>query len=135
MAKSWVEKRDNGKVPRVVILEKTFAGIPKGSKLLISSPQEIDAFIRKIPKGEVRTPADMRNALAENHNADATCPVSSGIFLRIVVQAALEERAKGQKSAEITPFWRIMLEGTAAAKKLTIDLEEVQLLRDMERVS
>ena len=42
--------------------------------------------------------------LAHWHNADVTCPLVTGIFLRIVAEAAEEERLAG-KSA-ITPYWR-----------------------------
>ena len=132
MPKSWVEKRDgHKKKSHITKLEKKFAGIPEGSHLLISSPQEIDEYIRSLDEGSLVTTQEMRGALALKHKVEATCPVSSGIFLRIVCEAALEERASGKALDDITPFWRIDLAGTTAAKKLSIDEDEVALLREM----
>lgn len=123
--KTWIEKRDGGQTPHIVILEKSFAGIPAGAKMLIASPQEIEAVIRTIPKGEVITPATLRQNLAMRHKADATCPVSTGIFLRVVTEAALEEFAQGKPAHQITPFWRAVTADSPLAKKLSADADEI----------
>ena len=132
MTKTWVEKRDCGKVPQVKILDKKFAGTPPGSKMLISSPGEIDAFIRAIPAQTCISPKEMRDQLADRHDADATCPASTGVFLRIVCEAALEERAQGRPLADITPFWRLDLENTSTAEKLSISKEELARIRQQD---
>lgn len=129
--KSWVEKRDCGKAPHVTVIDKAFAGIPAGSKLLISSPLEIDAFVREIPKGKQIEPAHMRQILAKRHKADATCPVSTGIFLRIVTEAALEEYNQGKLLGSIAPFWRIITPNSTLAKKLSIGGEEFQTIKKL----
>jgi hypothetical protein len=129
--KSWVEKRDCGKAPHVTVIDKAFAGIPGGSKLLISSPMEIDSFVRDIPKGKFVEPAEMRQILAKRHKADATCPVSTGIFLRIVTEAALEEYNQGCPLSSVAPFWRIVTPGSTLAKKLTIGSEEFQTIKKL----
>ncbi|MCA3270328.1 MAG: hypothetical protein INF44_08280 [Thalassospira sp.] len=123
--KSWVEKRDCGKAPHVTVIDKAFAGIPAGSKLLISSPLEIDQFVRAVPKGRIIEPQEMRRQLATRHQADATCPVSTGIFLRIVAEAALEEHKSGMDLSKIAPFWRVIKQGTPLAKKLSISGDEL----------
>jgi hypothetical protein len=127
--KTWREKRDTGKAPHVTVLEKAFAGVPAGCRLLISSPQEIDRFLRAMPKGTRGTPAELREALARRHQADATCPVSTGIFLRIVAEAALEDLAAGVALEEISPFWRVVAADSPTAKKLSISAEELESLR------
>lgn len=38
--------------------------------------------------------------------ADVTCPLTSGIFVRIVAEAAEEDRRNGKK--RITPYWRVV---------------------------
>jgi hypothetical protein len=48
--KTWGEKM-KAKPPHHVILEKDFAGIPKGSKLHISCPVEIAAELKTITPG------------------------------------------------------------------------------------
>jgi hypothetical protein len=123
--RTWIEKRDAGQPPRITILDKPFAGIQAGAKLLISSPQEIDAFIRTIPKGEAIAPATLRQSLAQHHKADATCPASTGIFLRVVAEAALEEFAQGMPAEQIAPFWRAIAANSALAKKLSADDDAV----------
>lgn len=129
--KSWIEKRDCGKAPYATIIDKAFAGIPAGSKLFISSPSEIDQFVRSVPKGKTIDPQDMRKELAKNHQADATCPVSTGIFLRIVAEAALEEYKSGMALNKIAPFWRVVKQGTPLSKKLSIDSEEFNIIKKL----
>lgn len=129
--KSWAEKRDCGKAPHVTVIDKAFAGIPAGSKLLISSPLEIDAFVRDIPKGKQVEPPEMRQILAKRHKADATCPVSTGIFLRIVAEAALEEYNQGKPLHSVAPFWRIVAPNSTLAKKLSIGSEEFQTIKEL----
>jgi alkylated DNA nucleotide flippase Atl1 len=46
--------------------------------------------------------------LAHWHNVDVTCPLVTGIFLRIVAEAAEEERIAGKP--DITPYWRVLRE-------------------------
>ena len=118
--KSWIEKRDCSKSPQVKVLDKDFAGMKKGIKMLISSPQDVDAFIRSLPSEKNITPAEMRVMLAKKHNADVTCPVSTGIFIRIVAEAALEEIQAGKKRSEVTPFWKVVTASSPTAKKMGI---------------
>ena len=112
--KTWVEKRSCASLPKVTIIDKSFAGIPAGSKMLISSPAEIDLFIRNLPNGTMCEVAKMRKLLAEVYQADATCPVTTGIFLRIVSEAAYEEYLEGKQ--DITPFWRVVEPESTLAK-------------------
>jgi alkylated DNA nucleotide flippase Atl1 len=74
--------------------------------MLIPTALEVDAMVRKIPRGEVRTLAQIRKRLAHWHNVDVTCPLVTGIFLRIVAEAAEEDRQAGR--ADITPYWRVV---------------------------
>lgn len=129
--KSWVEKRECGKAPCVKIIDKSFAGIAAGSKMLISSPQEIDGFCRKIPKGKLVQPPQMRQELAKKHKADATCPVTTGIFLRIVAEAALEEYSQGKPASTLTPFWRVISNDSALAKKLLVDASQIDIIKKL----
>ena len=41
--------------------------------------------------GEFIEPVNMQDDLAKEYNADKTCPVKTGIFLRIVPEAHYEE--------------------------------------------
>ncbi|MDP2952596.1 MAG: MGMT family protein, partial [Chloroflexota bacterium] len=62
--------------------------------------------VRRVPKGKLVTVAQVRERLARDFQADFTCPLCSGIFLRISAEAAEEDRAKGK--ADITPYWRVV---------------------------
>ena len=121
MAKTAAEQLQANKKPKRVVLDKDFAGIKAGSTLFVATPQLVDQYIRSIPPGEQRSVAVMRDELAHQRSADATCPASSAIFLRIAAQAAIDEIEAGKSPLEVTPFWRLIDSRDKVAKKLTID--------------
>lgn len=132
--KSWIEKRNTEKEPEVKKLDKAFADIEAGEKMLIATPGIIDAYIRQIPKGTETTLVQMRKDLAAEFHAHKTCPVTSGIFLRIVAEAAHEELAQGKPISKITPYWRIMDEKSTTAKKLTAGTDFLKEQRKKEKL-
>ena len=117
--KTWIEKRDLSKEAKVEVLDKDFADMKTGEKMLVATPEIVDAYVRHIPKGKEGSLLQMRKDLAAEYHADKTCPVTSGIFLRIVAEAAYEELQQGKPASKITPFWRIITEKSPAAKKLS----------------
>ncbi|WP_440635306.1 MULTISPECIES: hypothetical protein [unclassified Candidatus Pelagibacter] len=116
----WIEKFNKPYKEKIKKLNFNFADIKKGETMLVSSPSSIANFIKKIPKGKKKTVVEMRNALAKKAKANKTCPVSTGIFLRIAIEASLEEQSKRKLKKPNLPFWRIIDEKTAVAKKLSI---------------
>ena len=74
--------------------------------MLIPRPLDVDAAIRKIPKGELTTPSRLREKLAADAGANSACPFSTGIFVRMVAEAAEEDRLAGNEP--IAPYWRIV---------------------------
>ncbi|WP_202903829.1 hypothetical protein [Neotamlana nanhaiensis] len=106
--KTWIEKRDAKKEYVVKTIDKKFADIPEGNRMLIATPQIIDDYVSNIPFGETCELITMRTDLAATYNADKTCPVTAGIFLRIVAEAAYEELEQNTPIEQITPFWRIV---------------------------
>ncbi len=130
--KSWAEKLLTGK-PHISILEKPFCGLPIGCHLLISSPLEIHQYIQtQIPAGSILSPAQLRENLARLHQADATCPVSTGIFLRIVAENACDELEQGQSLHQVCPFWRVVAPDSTTAKKLRVDSKWLEAVRASE---
>lgn len=117
--KTWIEKRDLDKKAVVKQLDKDFADMQAGEKMLIATPQIVDDYIREIPRGTESSLTQMRKDLADLYGADKTCPVTSGIFLRIVAEAAYEEYEEGKALRNICPFWRIINEKAPVAKKLS----------------
>lgn len=106
MAKSALEKLRNGPPPEIVTLDKDTPWAPAGARMVISSPAEIDAIIRRVPKGKVLRFEDLRVALARKHNADIACPMTTGIFLNIAVAASHEAEAAGD--AKPLSWWRVL---------------------------
>jgi hypothetical protein len=132
--KTWVQKRDIDKSIKIEKLDIDFADMRVGQRMLVATPQIVDAYIRQIPKGHHTPLAQMRKDLAAEHNADVTCPVTSGIFLRIVAEAAYEEHLAGKPIGKITPFWRVIDLKSNAAKKLSFGTEFLQMQRTKERL-
>ena len=64
----------------------------------------VERVIRAVPEGRVVTTGALRSALARDHRADYTCPLTAGIFVRIVAEAAEEDRAAGR--GPVAPYWR-----------------------------
>jgi len=85
-------------------------------KMLIPCPLDLEALIRKIPAGKVATQTQLREKLARAAGADVACPVTTGIFVRIVAEAAAEEARAGKSG--ITPYWRVVRDDGALMEKL-----------------
>ena len=134
VAKSAREHLNAKKHEKLVVLEKDFAGIKAGNTMFVATPQIVDDYIRSIPKGESRTIVRMRNELARQWNANATCPVSSAIFLRISAQAAIDDMEDGKPVTEVTPFWRVISSKDKVAKKLSIDSQWIDIQREAEGI-
>lgn len=131
--KTWTDKvNDPTKEYIVKKVEKDFADIPAGAKMLIATPKIIDEYVRQIPKGKSGSLATMRKDLAVEYGAEYTCPVTSGIFLRIVSEAAHEQIEKGTPLTKVAPFWRIIDEKSALNKKLSFGQSFVKQQRKKE---
>ena len=98
---------------------------------MISSQKSIENYIRKIPYGTEKTAKLMRLGLAKNANADNTCPLTTGIFLRIAIEASLEQ-CMGEKPE--LPFWRIINEKNSLLKKLSISEKYFSELRNSDNL-
>ena len=117
--KSWLDKLNENKEPKMKKIDIDFADIPAGSNMFIATPKLIDQYINEIGVGKRIDLKTLRKDLAIEHNADYTCPVTAGIFLRIVAEANYEKLHQGIHLQEITPFWRVIEPNSALAKKLT----------------
>jgi hypothetical protein len=132
--KTWQQKLEIDKSIKRVRLEKDFAGITAGSMMLVATPKLVDAYIKKIPRGETRTIPRFRRELARQNGCDSSCPVSTAIFIRIAAEAAWEEIEKGSSPNKVTPFWRLIEPGSTIAKKLSVDSNWLKLQREREGI-
>ena len=111
------------KQPKKVVLSTPFAGIPAGATLYVATPEIVATYVSKVPAGQTRTVERMRIDLAKRSKADATCPVSTAIFLRLAAEASLKKLAEGADRSTVTPFWRVIAAGTPIAKRLPVDAD------------
>jgi hypothetical protein len=131
--KSWAQKMAGSKAHQVKPAPRDFAGMRAGQIMLVPSPQIIDAFIRAIPRGTSMDAKTMRAGLAAAHGAEVACPITTGILLRIVAEAALEAREHG--ASDVTPFWRVIDEESTTAGKLTCGRAFVGKMRRAEGIA
>lgn len=99
---------ENPSLPKVVAVSAQMQKRFGAGAMLVPSPKQVDAFIRRVPPGSLTTPRRIREFLAATHSVDTTCPLTTGIFIRIAAEAA--EEAAGQGSQHITPYWRVVKE-------------------------
>lgn len=132
MPKSAAERLRESKPEKRVVLDKDFAGVKAGLTLFVANPKIVDQYIRDIPTGQSRTIVQMRRALAQSRNADATCPVSTAIFLRIAAQAAIDEMEDGCETELVSPFWRVLRASDKITERLTIDRRWIDTQRGLE---
>ncbi len=108
MALTAREKYDRYTVGKLSRLESAFGGVPAGSLLYISTPRELAEKIRDIPEGQTRSIPELRAELAADHGADATCPVTTAMYMRVLLEMVLDERGEGTPPEEVVPVWRVL---------------------------
>ena len=86
-----------------------------GATMLIACPLDIEELVLTIPKGKLVTMAVLRARLARDFGAETACPLTTGIFLRLVAEAAEEDRAAGK--TKIAPYWRVIKNDGALNEK------------------
>ena len=119
MAKSWREKFFSKKNFEIKTIQKNFWGHVAGSKMLIPTPLIIQEYINHIESGKISEVETMRNDLAIEYGADFTCPMTTGIFLRIVAEYNYENLSK--KGTKISPFWRIIDPNSRLSDRLSFN--------------
>ena len=104
--KTWREKLETGQKAKVVDVPPKMAKRFGTGKMLIPTPLLVDALIRKVDKGKLVTMNQIRERLTKDFKVDTTCPLTTGIFLRIAAETAEEDLRMGRQ--EITPYWRVI---------------------------
>ena len=133
MAMTPCENFAKKRLPKKVMLDKSFAGIRAGMMLYVGTPQIVAAYMERIPSGETASIVKMRNELARRNKCDAMCPVSTAIFVRIVAEHAIAEMESGKEASEVVPFWRLVEPGSKIAKRLPMNSGKIAALREMEK--
>jgi hypothetical protein len=113
---SWREKLEHDEgLPKIVSTPPKMQKAHGKGRMLIARPLDVDALIRKVRKGRLVTVNQLRAHLAREQEADSTCPMTTGIFIRIVAEVAEEDRAAGKR--RVAPYWRVVREHGALNPK------------------
>ncbi len=132
--KTWKQKLDGSKnFPKILKLEPNFPcyralkkmGAEPGDSVVLAPPLEVDALMKKVPKGKVTTLKEICEALAKKHNAQYCCTLTTGIFITISANAT--EETKGD-----TPYWRTLKNNGELNKKFPGGIERQKRLLEQE---
>lgn len=129
MTKTWQQKYEDRPNIEIKTLDKPYAGHEPGDIMLISTPAEIESEVRKLNRGETLSITELRDRLARKHRADFTCPLTTGIFLRIAAERSLEADEKPM------PFWRVIDSRDPLANKLSCGPDYIAKQRHSEGLS
>jgi alkylated DNA nucleotide flippase Atl1 len=108
--KSWREKLADSKgLPKTGRITGRMIRKWGEGTMVVPAPLEVDALMRRVPKGKLTTISQLRTVLASKHQVSIACPITTGIFAWIAAHAASEAQAEGKK--RITPWWRTLKAG------------------------
>lgn len=128
----WRARLQDPAPPRIKVLKAPFAGIPAGATMLVPTPALIDAELRTVLPGSFVAVASFRQRLATAQDCDATCPVTTGIHLRVVAEVAMEDLAAGVPVSDVAPVWRVLDADAKAGLRLPDGGALMQQLRSRE---
>lgn len=100
------EKLERHQEPKIVHIPPRMQSRMGKGRMVIPRPLDVDALMRRVPKGKLVTVFQLREELARRSKVDVACPLCTGIFVRIAAEAAEEDRRAGKKV--VTPFWRVI---------------------------
>ena len=106
---SWHEKMNKPAEPKIVHIKPGWGQWQRqfgNGTMLIATPRLIQQLMEKARKGKLLTIGQIRDQLAMDFGTTTTCPLTTGIFARIVAEAANEELESGK--SRVTPFWRLI---------------------------
>ena len=117
--KTWQQKLvDHKKFPKMLKLESKFPcyralkkmGAELGDSVVLAPPMEVDAIMKKVPKGKVITLKEICEKLAKKHKTQYCCTLTTGIFITIAANAAEETKNN-------SPYWRTLKNNGELNKK------------------
>jgi hypothetical protein len=85
-----------------------------GDRLLLPTPLLIGDEIAAVPRGSTIRMSQLRDQLAHRFGADRTCPLMTGMFVKILAGAVAEDLAERRQPR--WPVWRLVADdGTLSA--------------------
>tara|TARA_B100000927_G_C16241789_1_gene379750 strand:+ start:174 stop:590 length:417 start_codon:yes stop_codon:yes gene_type:complete len=132
MGQTATERLNRTKSSKRVVLKTDFAGLIAGSSMFVATPKIVDDYVNQLPVGQFISMPELRADLAIEHDCDATCPLTTAIFLRLVAEAALEQLDAGAEIEDITPFWRVVAPGDQVSSRLPVNRQWLERRRSEE---
>ncbi|BCH14320.1 MULTISPECIES: hypothetical protein [unclassified Mesorhizobium] len=132
MVKSWNDRLNTPGINGIKPTPRTVGDVVEGQPMLVPTARQVDDFIRCIPEGVAMDVRALRIALAIEHGAEVTCPVTIGYHLRTVAEAANEDLERGMTLSDIAPFWRVLDAKTPTTRKLSFGAAFVAAQRKRE---
>ncbi|MER9233495.1 hypothetical protein NKI56_15555 [Mesorhizobium sp. M0622] len=130
--KSWNDRLNTPGINGIKPSPRAMADVVEGQPMLVPTARQVDAFVRSIPEGMAMDDCALRTALAIEHGAEVTCPVTIGYHLRTVAEAANEDLEHGMALSDIAPFWRVLDADTPTTRKLSFGAAFVAAQRKRE---
>jgi len=129
--KTWHEKLEDDKdLPKTLHLDADKARCWGGQTMVVPAPREVDALMKRVPKGKLATSNELRSQLAAVHGTETACPITIGIFAWIAAHAADEAARGGRK--RVTPYWRLLKAGGELNPKYPGGNEAIRVLLEAE---
>ncbi|MBK9109581.1 MAG: hypothetical protein IPM92_14710 [Saprospiraceae bacterium] len=118
---SWNVKMDKPALPEIKTGPVEWNERFGGNKMVIPTPRLIEKIIFEIPTSKTLKLTQLREHIAEECKADYACPLTTGIFLRIVAEYAEELKKEGE--LKIPPYWRIIRDDGSLFEKFPGGIE------------
>jgi alkylated DNA nucleotide flippase Atl1 len=129
--KTWREKlADDKDLPKVMKITGRMSKRWGTGTVAIPAPREVDAIMRRVPKGKLITINEIRERVARQHGATIGCPITTGIFSWVAAHAAEEAADAGAKT--ITPYWRTLKSGGELNPKYPGGIDRLRHLLEAE---
>lgn len=105
--KTWREKLADSKgLPKIGPIEGRMSKRWGEGTMVIPAPLQVDAQMKKVPRGKLITIDGLRARLAKQHGTTIACPLTTGIFAWMAAHAADEAEKGGAR--KVTPYWRVL---------------------------
>ncbi|MBL4616973.1 MAG: hypothetical protein JKY46_04715 [Robiginitomaculum sp.] len=130
--KTWNQKLASCKQWQVKPAPMNIAGMKAGQIMLIPDGNLLTTAICNLPKENRLSLKQFRFELAKSQNAEVCCPITTGILLRTIAEAAFESYQAGTEIPDLTPIWRLIDETSPTWKKLSFDTDFLINMRQQE---
>ena len=110
--KSPLEKMEFPALPEIKEAPPAWEEKFGGNRMLIPTPSLVGEVLLETQPGDLLTMGNLRKRLASREDADFSCPLTTGIFLRVVAEAAEFGAPQGY------PWWRVVKDDYTLHEKL-----------------